>query len=297
MKIEYGVEASEALQSAKHKVFVEGGSDGEIDPVVLDALLRTNGLAQIDVAAMGGCSNVRSAAQALVNQHPSYYFIIDRDDQNHVDVERSWDEFPDITTHNLIIWRKRELENYFCDPDYLKNCDYLSCEPEKLSETILKECRRRMFMEAANLAILAIHRELKRPVAKHFANVSKFKTSTNAENELISLASIIDGRKQIGKTLSTPSLKRLYRQFVAQLSGGTFPLEFGHGEWLQLMSGKEIFRSIAGPCFEVLDVHGKKLTGKPQNIEIARNLLSKPLAIQPFDFQEIIRVFTERAKE
>ncbi len=109
MKTRIGGDASSVLQSAKHTVFVEGSNDEEIDPVVIRELLRINDLAQIDVKPMGHCYNVRSAVQALIRHHPSYYFLIDRDDQEEDAAERSWSDFPNPDTHNVIIWRKREL--------------------------------------------------------------------------------------------------------------------------------------------------------------------------------------------
>lgn len=112
MKARTGGDASSVLQSAQHRVFVEGSNDEEIDPVVIRELLRANGLAQLDVKPMGHCDNVRSAAQALIRHHPTYYFLIDRDDQDQPTVDRSWSDFPNPETHNIIIWRKRELENY-----------------------------------------------------------------------------------------------------------------------------------------------------------------------------------------
>ncbi len=42
---------------------------------------------------MGACDNVRSTAQALVREHPSYYFIIDRDDYPAAMVEKYWANF------------------------------------------------------------------------------------------------------------------------------------------------------------------------------------------------------------
>ena len=44
MKLQLGVDATQALQSAKHKIFVEGSADEEIDPIVIGELLRVNGL-------------------------------------------------------------------------------------------------------------------------------------------------------------------------------------------------------------------------------------------------------------
>jgi hypothetical protein len=134
MKIHLGGDAAGVLQSARHTVFVEGGHDGEIDPVIIGYLLKRNGLPQVEVRAMGSCENVRNAAHALVRHHPSYYFVIDRDDQDNETVERSWSDFPDLETDNLLIWRKRELENYFIDPEYIEKSEFLSVSRDDLRQ-------------------------------------------------------------------------------------------------------------------------------------------------------------------
>ena len=51
--------------------------------------------------------------------HPTYYFLIDRDHHDIDFINRSWYNFPDPNTHNLLIWRKREIENYFLEPNWL----------------------------------------------------------------------------------------------------------------------------------------------------------------------------------
>jgi hypothetical protein len=100
-----GGEASSVLPSEQHRVFVEGSNDEEIDPVVIRELLLANDLTQLDVKPMGRCDNVRSAAQALIRHYPTYYLLIDRDDQDQTTVDRSWSDFPNPETHNIIIWR------------------------------------------------------------------------------------------------------------------------------------------------------------------------------------------------
>jgi hypothetical protein len=76
MQLQRISDPTQVNQSARHKLFVEGSDDEEIDPVVIKELLDSNDLTSIQVSIMGGCDNVRSAAQALVYEHSFYYFLI-----------------------------------------------------------------------------------------------------------------------------------------------------------------------------------------------------------------------------
>ncbi|WP_295430134.1 hypothetical protein [uncultured Thiodictyon sp.] len=294
MKIQSGGDATRVLQSAGHSVFVEGSSDEEIDPVIIKELLRINGLTQIDVRPMGGCENVRSAAQALIRHHPSYYFLIDRDDQDQAAVERSWSDFPNPETHNVIIWRKRELENYFIDPDYLMGSRFLKVPEPVLRQRILDECNRRLFLDGANLTLLALHRSVRTSFASHFANPDDFRTRSDGEKRLEELAALFDKATAVAATLSKNAVAVLYATFVDELSGGAIPLQYGVGSWLERMSGKEVFRCIAGTCFQVIAADKSTLQGKVQNKEIAKGLLELPIAQQPADFRQLVDLLRTR---
>jgi hypothetical protein len=295
MRIVTGVSADQARQTAQHRVFVEGNNDEAIDPVVIRELLTTNGLTQVDAHAMGHCDNVRSAAEALIRQHPSYYFLIDRDDQSSATVEATWDNFPDPATHNLLIWRKRELENYFIDPDFLCNSDYLHVSKQVLSERIRSECQRRVFLDSANLVLCAMHREVRRPFAQHFGNPVDFTNEAEGLQQLENLQALPERCGTIRLEFGRPKLRRQYRAFVRELSGSQFPLQYGTGKWLDRISGKEVFRAVAGSCFRVRSASRTVLQGKDQHNEIAKNLLRKPLAIQPTDFRQLVTLLTARA--
>jgi hypothetical protein len=294
MKIQRGGDATRVLQGAGHTIFVEGSKDEEIDPFVIKELLRVNGLTQIDVRPMGGCDNVRSAAQALIRHQPSYYFLVDRDDQDQASVERSWSDFPNPDTHNIIIWRKRELENYFIDPDYLKSSRYLNVTDSQLRQRILDECNRRLFLNAANLTLLALHREIRSPFAPHFGNPEEFQSQSDGEKRLHELAALNKKATSVVNMLSKGEISHLYSIFVGELNGGAIPLEYGVGTWLDRMSGKEVFRTIAGTCFQVKAANGRILQGKIQNNEIAKGLLALPINQQPRDLQELVDLLRAR---
>lgn len=108
----------------------------------------------------------------------------------------------------------------------------------------------------------------------------------------------MDDRKVLVNTiLEKNKVNQRYFEFIEELSGGTIPLQYGSGSWLERMSGKEIFRAIANQCFEVKDSQGNLVTGKEQNKIIAKGLVRLPLQEQPSDFQELIRLLKNKVGE
>jgi hypothetical protein len=294
MRVQSGVNATQVNQNAQHKLFVEG-SDQEIDPIVIKELLDNNDLTAVGVRTMGGCDNVRSAAQALINEYPSYYFLIDRDDQDQETVDRSWQSFPNPDEYNMLIWHKRELENYFIDPDYIKKSPRL--KPEiNIEQRILDECNLRIFLNAANLTLYSISRELRKPLPiQHFRNRDEFQNQNAGRLKLEGLATAMDDRKtSVSTILEQNAVNQRYLDFIQELTAGIIPLQYGSGSWLERMSGKEIFRSIANQCFDVRDLQGNLVTGKEKNKIIAKELTRLPLQDQPLDFQELIRLLRNK---
>ena len=294
MKFQRGVDATQVLQGAKHKLFVEGKDNQEIDPVVIQELLNNNELTSIEVQTMGGCDNVRSAAQALILHHSSYYFLIDRDDQDQITVDDSWRKFPDPNSYNMLIWHKRELENYFIDPDYIGKSSFLKPNVD-VKQRILKECNRRLFLEAANLTLYALSRTLRKPLAiKHFADPAQFQNRNDGLLQLEQLSKLAEKKTEVVDILEKDAVERIYFDFVEELSGGVLPLQYDSGTWLERMSGKEVFLVIANECFQVRDAANHLLTGKKQNKQIAKQLAKLPLAQQPADFQELVVLLKKR---
>jgi hypothetical protein len=295
MRVQRGVNATQVNQNSQHKIFVEGKDNQEIDPIVIKELLDNNDLTAVGVSTMGGCDNVRSAAQALIKEYPSYYFLIDRDDQDQETVDKSWRSFPNPDEYNMLIWHKRELENYFIDPDYIKKSKYLKPEID-IRQSILDECNIRIFLNAANLTLYSIKRELRKPLPiRHFRNPDEFRDQNAGTLKLEGLAEAMDDRKMSVTTgLEKNAVNHRYIEFIQELSGGTIPLQYGSGAWLERMSGKEIFGVIANQCFEVKDIAGNLVTGKEKNKSIAKELTKLSLEEQPSDFQELIRLLKNK---
>jgi hypothetical protein len=244
---------------------------------------------------MGGCDNVRSAAQALINEYPSYYFLIDRDDQDQQTVDKSWQSFPNLDDYNMLIWHKRELENYFIDPDYIQKSTYLKTEID-IRQRILDECNRRIFLDATNLTLYSISRELRKPLPiQHFKNPDEFRDQNAGSFKLEGLAAAMDNRKiSVTTVLEKDAVNQRYIEFIQELTSGRIPLQYGSGSWLERMSGKEIFRSIANQCFDVKNLQGDFVTGKEKNKIIAKGLTKLPLQEQPSDFQKLICLLQDK---
>jgi hypothetical protein len=295
MRLQRGGNATQVNQNAQHKLFVEGKDNQEIDPFVIKELLDSNELMAVGVSTMGGCDHVRSAAQALIYEYPCYYFLIDRDDQPQETVNRSWQSFPNPDQYNMLIWHKRELENYFIDPAYLEKSSFL--KPEiNIRQRILDECNRWLFLDAANLTLYSISRHLPKSLPiRHFKDRDEFKNQDEGLLKLGDLSTVInDIKTSVTTNLERDAIKQLYLGFIEELSGSTIPLQYGSGAWLARMSGKQIFRAIANQCFLVPDLEGNIVTGKEQNKAIARELVKLPLQQQPEDFQQLVSLLKSK---
>lgn len=293
MNVQTGVSSSQVLRGAGHVVFVEGGSDDAFDPTVIRELLRTNGL-RMEVRALGTCDNVVEAAKAMVWKHPTYYFLADRDGREQAFIEHSWTHFPANSTSNLIFWRKRELENYFIAPEYLCLSQFLVGSEAELRKLILEEAKRRIFLEAANLVLLRIRSAVVTPPSAWFTQIEKFKNRQDALQELVNSQALQERGDSIRDLLETTNRENMLDETLAMLAGGKAQPEYGVGEWLNLMSGKQIFRAIAGQVFRVTDASDTILQGNEQNNEVAKDLLKRPLAEQPDDFRQLVTLLRDK---
>lgn len=287
-----GVSPEAVRQSARHTLFVEGSEPSAIDPTTLDTLL--GGL--IIVKPLGPSFHIRSAAEALYPHHPDYYFLIDRDHQSEEIIEKSWENFPDPATQNLLIWRKRELENYFLLPEYLAKCDYLSCKQAKLESDILQAAHQRIFLDAANLVITQVREDLKRKWIESFTSSTGFETRAKARTALLNRSEFTNHPKNVKLWLGQKNLAKKFDAIVDEwLGDSSLPKPIiGKGIWLEMVRGKVILPTIINNCFKVRDVNGKVLQGKDKLFEVVKNLLQKPLEDQPDDFQKLHQLISER---
>ncbi len=290
-------EESEAWRrSATHTLFVEG-SKSSIDPQALDTFFKENEIA-ILVEPLAHSSNLRTVAKALYPYHPDYYFLIDRDHRDDEEVESCWKNFPSENTHNLLIWRRREIENYFLIPEYLARSPYCNCSLETLQQCIRETASKRVFLDIANRVILQLRAELKEDWIEPFKATGTTEFSGRDE----ALAKLME-RHETAKQTCGDVLEKLGKYSVADRFNKTIDeffgdnrneLEFGHGSWLQMIRGKHILRIVIDKCFRVKDVAGKYLQGDERRMAVVKSLLKLPLEDQPGDFNELCKLISAR---
>lgn len=280
MRVTTGVRAEEVRQAARFTLFVEGSEDG-IDPTVLGELLGT----LIDVRALGGAEGIEAAARALHAHHPDYYFLVDRDHRESSYVERTWRRFPDPAQSNLLIWRRRELENYFIEPGYLSQCPYCLLSEEELTVRVLREASARLPLDAANLTIARIREKLRTKWIDFLRDPASYPTVEAARDLLGRLGEFTAKKRSTAQVLRLDRILRRFDDIVAAMTGGEAALEPGRGRWLELLNGKPIFRAVVhGGQFEAIATDGRRLDGRDLEREVVRSLLGLADAHQPVDF-------------
>lgn len=278
----------ENIKFRPHTLFVEGAKKS-LDPTILGALLRD---LDIFIEPLGSSAGIKGAAHALRPSHPRYYFLIDRDHRDEQEVEKSWKTFRGPAADNLLIWRKRELENYFLDPEYLKRSPALKCSETTLKEEILSLSSHRVYFEIANLVIAKIREEQQKGWIKTFPKNQGFETREKALARLKNLEGLKGTGKKIGEKVAENFVEREFNRVVKTLLDGAQKPQWGRGIWLQMIKGSEILPTVLNKYFQK-----KGPDQKEQRREITRQLLMDlPLADQPSDFQELHRLIEERVK-
>lgn len=291
INVKTGIRPEEVRLQGQHVLFVEGRDQNSVDPKVLDALF-SHGLR---IEPLGPSFSVRSVAEALHQYHPTYYFLIDRDHHEHDFVERCWTNFPDPGTHNLLVWRRREIENYFLEPQYLVRSKYCRVSEEKLGEKILQFASQRLFLDAANHVVISIREELKRNWIEKFSNPDDFPTKEGALRKLKEANQFDQHRANVHDKVSVNEIEQRFSKFLDKMSGGQDKIGFGAGEWLDLIQGKKVLGQIVNSeCFQVATTDGKTLMGREKLNEVVKELLQKDKAVQPQDFMTLKELIDNR---
>lgn len=296
--IERGVESEKARQSARHRLFVEG-SKSSIDSQVLKTFFTENEI-NIRVEPLAHSLNIRTVAQALYPYHPDYYFLIDRDHHNDEIVESCWNNFPDENTHNLLIWRRREIENYFLIPEYLARSPHCQCSLDALQQCIRETASKRVFLDIANIVILQLRAELKKDWVEPFKDTGTTEFSRR-DKALAKLMEKHETAKQtcdvLEKLREYPISDRFNKTIDEFFGDDQHELEFGRGSWLKMIRGKHVLRVVIDKCFRVKDATGKYLQGDERCMEVVKSLLKLPLEDQPGDFNELYKLISARVSK
>ncbi len=283
-------EPEDVRQSAGHTLFVEGKDRNALDPDVLRTLLADM---SVRVEPMGGSLSIRSVAEALHPYHEKYYFLIDRDHHNSATVESSWRNFPDPTASNLLIWRKRHLESYFLAPEYLARSSYLTCSAAELANRIIRIAQERVFIDAANIVIIEAREALKVTWIECFTDPHSFVTREVAKDMLRKAPQFEAKKRSVSQLLRLDRLLARLDEVIDEISGGMPQLQIGNGTWLERLDAKKLLPIIINSnCFRVQDTACRAVNQKDKLRQVAKELLSQPLAEQPGDFQQLHSVIS-----
>ena len=287
--IKKSVSPEEIRQKLKHTLFVEGSDYNAIDPIVLSNLLSG-----IRVEPLGPSHHIRGAAEALYKYHPYYYFLIDRDHYDDQYVERCWSDFPNPAKLNLLIWRRREIENYFLIPEYIIKSEFKSVSNDQAYTVIIQCCKERLYIDTANQVIISVREELKKKWIELFTNPQEFKSKRYAIEKLTKAKEFPNHKGKVSKIVDRKEIINKFEKTLADMTGGKDHIEYGRGKWIEMIRGKKVLPHLINHCFRVKDANDTILQGKEKLMEVVKELLSKPLSEQPDDFQKLHELIVKR---
>lgn len=272
----------DVLQDAKYVLFVEGdlGIDN-FDREVLNALLD----GMVEVKTLGASIEMEKAAKVLFDQHKSYFFVIDRDHRAERYVEGTWANFPDPSKHNLLIWRRKELESYFLEPQLLLQSEYIKpgTTADEIAAWITQQAQERLCCDVANLVMSELLHEVKG--VKH----SRFKPNQlPASTSLEGLQAAIQGapffsavRELVDDARLSARLPVLLRERWDDLTGGADALRWGVGTWRDRMSLKPVLSTTLDKFTVVHNTRGELVPGKRANVQVCKALVRQSLEMAP----------------
>lgn len=294
ISVKKSIRSEEVLHSSQHVLFVEGKDNNSVDPKVLNELFDN----RLRIKPLGASFSVKSVAEALYSHHPSYYFLIDRDHQDDEFIKRCWENFPDPVTHNLLVWKRREIENYFLEIDYLVESKYCKVGKEELERKVLEFAKARLFLDVANHVVITIREELKCNWIKKFTNPDDFSNKETALEKLKAASEFEQYTSKVSEKVSVAELENRFDEHLKCMTGGQSEISFGTGSWLSMIQGKKVLSQIIhSECFLVQDAEGTQLSGKKKLNAVIKDLLGKDEDILPADFNELKRLIQTRLNQ
>lgn len=284
-----GFASSEVEQGSSRVLFVEGEANS------LDYILMSRVFTDVKVRAIGPSSNIKAAARAFSNVHPSYFFVVDRDHQEDSIVEETWNKFK-AGESNLVIWRKKEIENYFLNPTMLCLSEFIleGVTEEHIRERIEAYAKANIYMFAANRVIIRLREELKHQWIELYDKKEDFPDKEAALYKLMHNDKIQNKPTEVKGLFST--IEALLESELDFMVGEDGDLQWGKGKWLELMPGKKILHELLNDTklFIVSGNGGRKVEGNRKRQEILARLLSKP-ENWPDDFVQLKNIIGARA--
>ncbi len=194
----------------------------------------------------------------------------------------------------MLIWKRREIENYFLDPDYLAKSKYLSVSKNKLESCLVKTCQSYIFFDIANQVITQIRESLKENWIEAFDKTNGFKTKDNALKNLLKREEFGIYEEKVTGNLENTKIEAMFESIFEKMTGGKNELEIGSGKWLELIRGSRALPTIIDKCFKVKSLKNKSLQGAEKRREVLENLVGLDIKEQPSDFRKLHQLISEK---
>ena len=279
----------------EHVLYVEGNKES-IDVEALKTLLGN----VLEIQPLGTSSSVSSVAHSLYPTHPKSYFLIDRDHHiSDAQVDTYWQNFPDPNTSNLLVWRRKEFENYFLEPSFLIESSYCKAEfkannGQQLQERITSLAQEWLYFDTANYVIVSLREEFRRQWIEKFSDHLKFPDKPSALKQLTEKTEFKAFSEKVLQQTATGEITTRFHEYLDKMTGGTEPLQWGVGQWLEMLSGKSMFNELINQCFHVKNQEGRVLQGKEARNLVARELLQTGQKNLPRDLRELKELVDKR---
>lgn len=282
-----------SVNNGSAKVLFVEGENNSIDVEVVSTLLEE---VDITVRPLNSSPSLKTCAKAFFSLEPGYFFLIDRDHHGEETVAESW-ERTRMGKSNLLIWKKKEIENYFLDPAFLMQSKFIK---ENMNENILKrviveEGNKRVFQLAANQTIIQIRECLRNEWIECFKNLHGFDTEENAISKLLSMKEFQKKNIETSELLNCEYVESLFRRILKNLTGGERTLKWDCGRWQDFIQAKPILNQLI--CSGKFFVN--KIDGMSENLDEKNkiNIILKDLVKTgehlPEDFIELKKIMQQ----
>ncbi len=250
MKTQYSIHENDINFGADRVLFIEGTNrsfDIECLRVLFEGVEKPPKLAPLSASF-----SLSSVAQALKSYTPQCFFVLDRDYHDDEFIDRVWNDFPNGCIPRLLYWRKKEIENYFLDPDLLMLSPIMNeRNRDEIENTITKYANMYLFMFVANRVIVEIRERLKKKWIDIYKNRDDFKDIETTKRQLCNNPQLVNHCKLHQELIDPLWIQKQIEVNLSLFTGDGEKVEWGKGKWLELMPGHEILMGVISECCSI----------------------------------------------
>ena len=218
---------------------------------------------KLPIDRLGSRNILIGGAKAFFPIEPYFYFLIDRDHHSDLDVEDYWRKFPVANEPNILIWRRKELENYLIDPDLFCTSSGVKASKDEVTSRLLEIVQSSLYFDTARLIVSEIRSDFEKWGNQVWKEFNQTKSShINASKSIEYLSDIIKQLEtpQFIKISTLPFLNVKYHEKLNIMTGGADSIQIGKGRWLELIQGKLVFDKLFSEFFKMPKRHNTPKT-------------------------------------